>query len=272
MGQGKLNAEGTPSAGETLRVALLVNKVGRDQDENLAVIVALANEACDQEAQLLVLPEAALTGLVNDDDPAHDLPLGQPIPGPFTSALSSLCARRRVWLECGLLECDAGKLYDAAVLIAPDGSMLLKYRRIQPQWHGRKANPVVYCQGVDLPAVDTPFGRVACIICGDLFDDDVTGRVRSCKPDWLLMPFARCFSDGSYNQARWDRDEMPEYCRRIAMMGCTTLMVNYLADRGLMGGSFGGADVVSGEGKVMARYPLGVSGALVVDVENRMQV
>ena len=272
MDQGQLNSDTTPSKGKTLTVALLVNDVGHDQDENLAAIVALANEACDRGAQLLVLPEAALTGLVNDDNPAHDLPLGQTIPGPLTSALGALCAQRQVWLACGLLERAAGRLYDTAILLAPNGSIQLKYRRIQPQWHGISADPTVYGAGEDLPVAVTPFGTVACLICGDLFDDGVIARVRACAPDWLLMPFARCFNDGSWDQARWDHDEMPAYCQRIARSGCTTLMVNYLADRDLDGGSFGGAAVVSGDGNVMAQYPLGVPGLLVVEVANRMYV
>jgi N-carbamoylputrescine amidase len=255
-----------------MTVALLMNEVGPDQEANLAAIIALVNEACDKGAQLLVLPEAALTGLVTDDNPAHDLPLGQQIPGPLTSVLGALCAQRQIWLACGLLESAEGMLYDTGLLIAPDGSIQLKYRRIQPQWHGRCADPAVYGAGVDLQAVATPFGKVACLICGDLFDDGVIERARACVPDLLLLPFARCFKDGSRDQARWDNEELPEYCGRIAMTGCTTLMVNYLADRNLDGGSFGGAAVVSGDGNVMAQYPLGVPGVFMVDVENRIYV
>jgi hypothetical protein len=35
-------------------------------------------------------------------------------------------------------------------LIAPDGEIKLKYRRMQPQWHGQQADAAVYCQGADL--------------------------------------------------------------------------------------------------------------------------
>ena len=43
-------------------------------------------------------------------------------------------------------------------------------------------------------------------------------------------------------------------------------MVNYLADPDLNGGSFGGAAVVSGDGSIMAQYPLGRTGMLLVDL------
>jgi N-carbamoylputrescine amidase len=255
-----------------MRVALLVNRVGSELDVNLSDILEQVNEACDRGAQLLVLPEAAYTGLFNDDNPAHDLPLGQPIPGMLTRELGRACHDRQVWLACGLLECEGSRLFDTAVIIAPDRHVHLKYRRIQPQWHGRKADPQVYLQGDVMPVTETPFGRMACLICGDLFDDGVVGRVRACKPDWLLMPFTRCFKDGSFDQARWDLDEMPSYCQRIAMTGCTTFMVNYLAERELNDGSFGGAEVVSGDGRRLAHYPLGTAGMLIVDVEKEQRL
>jgi hypothetical protein len=50
---------------------------------------------------------------------------------------------------------------------------------------------------------------------------------------------------GEGELARWDYEEMPIYRQRIAMLGCMTLMVNYLADPDLNDGSFGGAAAVS---------------------------
>jgi predicted amidohydrolase len=65
-----------------MKAALVVNRVLPDVDANLANILKAAHAAADEGADLVVFPEAALTGLINNDDPAHDLPLGQPIPGP----------------------------------------------------------------------------------------------------------------------------------------------------------------------------------------------
>src|SRR5689334_21940531 len=119
-----------------MKTALLINQVSSDVDVNLSGIMDLSIEACDAGAQLVVLPEAALTGLINDDNPAHDLPLGQLISGPVTNILSALCCKRRVWLAIGLLEREGNQLFDSAILIAPDGNIRFKYRRMQPQWHG----------------------------------------------------------------------------------------------------------------------------------------
>jgi len=250
-----------------MKTALVVNRILPDIDANLAAILNMANEAADKGAELIVFPEAALTGLINNDDPAHDLPLGQAIPGPVTEALSELSREKRLWLAIGLLERDGDKLYDSAMLLTPDGEIGLRYRRIHPGWHGRNADPAIYCQGMALPKVDTPLGAFAFLICGDLFDDELVQRVRDLGLDWLLFPFAREFDDGSHCQERWEREEKPEYQQRVRLVGVTTLMTNYLAGKGLPdANNFGGAMVVSGDGTVIASFPLGKVGILVVDL------
>jgi N-carbamoylputrescine amidase len=201
-------------------------------EANLTIISEMAHQAADGGADLVLFPEAALTGLINNDNPACDLPLGQIIPGPITEMLSSLTRKRGIWFAVGLLERDGKELYDSAILIDPKGEIKLKYRRIQPQWHGRKADPDVYCQGKEVKKINTPLGAFTFLICGDLFEDNLAAQVRKLQSDWLLFPFARCFDDGTYDQARWN-EAKSEYLERIKLVRTTTFMVNYLADKEL---------------------------------------
>ncbi|MFQ6042501.1 MAG: carbon-nitrogen hydrolase family protein, partial [Candidatus Poribacteria bacterium] len=232
-------------------------------DANLTTISDMANEAADAAADLVVFPEAALTGLINNDEPTHDLPFGQPIPGPVTDVLAKLSRERRIWLAIGLLEREGDRLYDSAVLFTPDGEISLKHRRIQPQWHGRNADPSVYCQGAELPKTETPLGSFAFLICGELFDDELIQRVRDLRPDWLLFPFARCFDEDCQCEQRWNREEKAEYAKRVKLAEVTTLMTNYLSE---IDGCFGGAMVVSGDGTVVDSFPPGKVGILMVDL------
>lgn len=248
-----------------MRAALIVNRVVADLDANLAEILDAVNSAARAGAELVVLPEAATTGLAINGDPLHDLPLGQPIPGPLTDELAETAQRFQLHLAVGILERAGDALYDSAVLLCPGGDVVLHYRRIQPQWHASGVDPAVYRQGDTVPAADTPLGRLSIILCGDLFDDDVIGQVREMQPDWLLFPFARCFDDGSYDRARWQGRELPLYLERIRKAGCGTLMVNYLSAKD-EDGYFGGAAVVSAQGEVIAHLPIGHTGTLLVDV------
>ena len=251
-----------------MKAALIVPNITADPVVNIATVERMAADATHSGAELILLPEAVLTGLVNNDDPSHDLPLGQSIPGPVTDRLGTFCRQHGVWLGLGMLERERNRLYDSAVLFGPDGSIALKYRRNQLQWHGRNADTSIYCQGVDMGVVQTPMGSLGFLLCGDLFDDSIVSRFQDLRADWLLFPFARCFSDRTSNQSRWDTEELPQYAERIMMIQTPALMVNYLADSSLLDDdSFGGAFVISAEGKVLASHPLGTEGTLIIDLE-----
>lgn len=250
-----------------MRAALIVIPITGDKSRNLAAVLRLAGQAVTAGAELLLLPEAALTGLVTTDYPGHDLPLGDTIPGPTTEALATFCRARSVWLGIGLLERVGTRLYDSAVLINAAGNIALTYRRIQPGWHGSRAEPTVYCHGTDVPVARTPFGKVAFLICGDLFDDRVLGLFRQARPDLLLFPFARSFTAGSYDQTRWDREELPAYSEQVRRLKTPALMVNALSRPNGHGEAFfGGAWALSAEGEVLAARRLGAPGMLLVDL------
>lgn len=247
--------------------ALAVNQVSLDVTANLHLMMRMAQTAADAGAEVVLFPEAALTGLINVDDPMRDLPLGQPIPGPATETLAAVALSRNLWLGFGLLERDGARLYDTAVLLSPAGEIALKYRRITSGWHGRHADPAVYQHGNDIPAVQTLWGKAAFLLCGDLFDDELVRHVRALHLDFLLLPFARSFDAGTCDQARWEREELGEYVARVRMAGLTTLLVNYLAGDDLEDdGSFGGAWAISGAGEVLAQYSLGHMGLLLVEM------
>ncbi len=195
------------------------------------------------------------------------MPLADPIPGKITRSMAEVARHTGTYVAFGLLERAGRRLYDAAVLLDPAGKIVMKYRRIQPQWHGRKADPEIYQQGRRVARADTPLGTLAFLLCGDLFDDGIAARARRLRPDYLLFPFARSVGNGSWDQQRWDSQEEAQYASRVTRVGCTTLMVNVLQNRALaQWPTFGGAMVVSARGAVLVRWPLGRPGVLVVDV------
>ena len=248
-----------------MKVALVVNRVTEDTHANLLSIMDNAHKAADRGADLVLYPEAALTGLINNDDPDHDLLLGEPIPGPLTDTLSKIAQERSIYISMGIIEREKSKLYDSAVLINPKGEIVLKYRRMDPHWHGELADPEVYRQGKELRKAKTTLGEFSYLICGDLFDDGLLNGLQRLQSDWLLFPFARFFEDRSYDQKRWDEEEKPEYIARVEQAGVTTFMVNYISEKD-SGGSFGGAMVVSSTGEIIEEFPIGIEGILYVDL------
>lgn len=248
----------------SMKAALITHQIYSNPLVNFDVILGMAEKAVHSGAELILFSEAAVTGLVNDDNPKHDLSLGEEIPGPVTTVLSQFCIKNQVWLGIGLFERSEDGLYDSAILIAPDGNIALKYRRIQPHWHGN-VNPAVYHQGSEISVAQTPFGSIAFLLCGDLFDDAIVYRLRALQVDWLLFPFARSFDDYSWDQNRWDQYELPQYLLRVRMANTSTLMVNHLSNI-QNDCSFGGAFFVSKEGKLLSSLPLGKEGILIVEM------
>ena len=88
---------------------------------NLATMTGLCDQAAGHGADLVAFCEAALTGFAGNDDPRHDLGLGEPVPGPATIALGQAARRLGLWVEFGLFERAGGVLYDSAVLLDRHG-------------------------------------------------------------------------------------------------------------------------------------------------------
>lgn len=245
-----------------MRAALIVHRVDPDPEANLEAVRRGAAGAAAAGADLAVFSEAALTGLANRDDPAYDLPLGQRIPGPTTEALGRLAQHRGLWIAIGLLEREDRALYDSAILLGPDGTIALRYRRIHPGWHGPYADTDVYRPGTEVAAAPTPWGETALLLCGDLFDDGIVDRAAELRPGLLIVPFARSFDEGAVDDPRWQSREVPAYADRVARVGAPALLVNHLQE----GGCFGGALAVSAGGEVIGSLPTGRTGMLPVDV------
>ena len=252
-----------------MRVALAVPRVLADWHINLATMQKMIAAAAHAGAQLIIFSEAAVTGFVNIGDPAYDLALGQPIPGPATIALSQAAREQQIWVAFGLFEHNGADLYDTALLLASDGSIRLHYRRIDPHWHhwhSRVGSMLPYAQGTQLAQISTPIGTCAFLLCGDLFNATCQQRLARLQPDWLLFPMARGFDSEVADAAQWHTQDRYYYVREAQKANVNMLLVNQLADIDPRFHYFGGALVVSKHGAILAEHPLGQGDLLVADI------
>ncbi len=237
-----------------MRAALLVNPVTRDWKTNLTKADQMIHEAARNGSNLVLLGEMAVTGTANNDDPLLDMPLAEAIPGPVTDLLSETSSTLGIWLGFGILEREGGALYNTALLLSPKGDILLKYRRVHPGWRGPHATPAIYRHGLELPQAETDHGSVVFLICGDLWDEALRRRGRDMRPDWVLHLFGCSFADHSRDQAKWEREDLPDYQRLVLTIGAPVLATSYLCVDAFSeeADTYGGAMVFDRMGKLVA--------------------
>jgi len=107
--------------------AVQMNPAITQNKRNLDKILSEVRAAAGNGADLVVFPECALTGYVF---PSRDeaLPFMETIPSTSTDKLADCCRELGVHVVVGLLERDASKCFNAAVLIGPAG-LIGKYRK-----------------------------------------------------------------------------------------------------------------------------------------------
>jgi predicted amidohydrolase len=112
------------------------------------------------------------------------MPFAEEIPGPTTEALEAACRRLDAHVVCGLLERDGDVLYNAAVLVGPDG-LIGSYRKTHLPFLGvdRFTTP-----GDELSVFDTPLGRIGLEICYDLRFPEVTRTLALRGADIVAHP------------------------------------------------------------------------------------
>ncbi|MCW4036250.1 MAG: nitrilase family protein [Candidatus Bathyarchaeota archaeon] len=136
-----------------------------EKDENVEKTLMFANEAIDQGAYIVLLPELANTGyMFNTRKEAFNL--AEVVPGGETTRRwEELAQDRGVYLVAGIAEREGYSLYNTSVLIGPDG-FIGSYRKLH-LWNREK---LFFEPGdLGLPVFHTPIGRLGMIVCYDMW-------------------------------------------------------------------------------------------------------
>ncbi|MGF1655730.1 MAG: carbon-nitrogen hydrolase family protein [Verrucomicrobiales bacterium] len=144
----------------------------------------LADEAARNGAGIVVLPEAALTGYMGDGllkrwqipkevsgegvrevDPAES---ALTVDSPVLREFSNLAMLSGIYLSVPFLELDrkTGRYYNTVVVFDPLGNRALHYRK-HDAWVPGDGGWMT-AGNLGRPVLDTPFGRIGCLICFDI--------------------------------------------------------------------------------------------------------
>jgi len=179
------------------------SKFGKPE-ENRKRLESFIREAAQRGAQVVVLPETAVTGYMSDDlkqtwqvgkaeltpglsgvDPKD---AAETVPGPSTKFFGDLARQLGIYLTVPLLEVDRKTefYYNTVVLLGPDGSTLIHYRKVNPwPWAERGWAST---GNLGHAVADTPFGRFGVLICFDIHKQ--AKELAKLKIDTLLYSVA----------------------------------------------------------------------------------
>ncbi len=174
-----------------MRIALaqICPKTG-DTLNNLKIFENYIVRAAEQEAQLVVFPEMALTGYGNSD---RFFEIAESIPGPSTEVIQKLAKKYEIYVTWGMPEEGLkGVLYNSAAFVGPDG-YIGKWRKQTLPGHatdqtgpGSFPDRRFFRVGTEIPIFETKIGKIGLMICYDTFFPEIA-RLLTLKGADLLV-------------------------------------------------------------------------------------
>lgn len=154
-------------------------------DTNLMEADWLIGCAVKEGAKLVLLPELWAIGYGLD----HPQSFSEPIGGPITGFMCEQAKKHQIFVAGGYPEKDAeGKCYDSALLINPQGEVILNQRKVH--LYTALGEDKVWFPGDSFRVVKTELGRIGILICYDGDFPESWRALASQGVDMILHPTA----------------------------------------------------------------------------------
>ena len=194
--------------------------------------ISLINEAADQGACLLVMPEFWLAGF----EPQQILDQGETLRGDTVSLLRRLARKRQVFLVGGsLAEKRDGRLYNTVVTINETGEIAAKYRKahLNPQ-----EEQIIFSPGDEWIITECNDLRLGIISGYDIYYPEFTRNLALRGAQVLIIPLL----------IKENIEEVRLLARARALEnGCFVVMANQARDT-----ASGGSLIISPDGRILA--------------------
>ena len=251
-----------------------------DREGTLRKIDEWAAKAAAEGAQLVVFPEALLSGYPKGlsfgavvgsrtaegrEDFRRYFDSAVDVPGEATVELQRIAAEHGLYMVVGVIERDGGTLYCTLLYLAPDGALLGKHRKLMPTAQER----VVwgFGDGSTMPVFETEIGKLGGVICWENYMPLLRAHMFAQGVEIYCAPTAD------------DRDTWLASMQHIAIEGrCYVLSACQYLTRGDCPADYasdangdvlmrGGSSIVSPFGKVLAGPVFDQEALLVADLD-----
>lgn len=234
--------------------------------ENLARLSQVLKALAPHRPQVVVLPEAALTGYFLQGG-VRELALSQD--ELFQAVLS---AYRQAGLEepldlvVGFYERDGGAYYNSAAYLELPHRLVHVHRKVFLPTYGVFDEERYLARGSRVAAFNTRFGRAGLLICEDFWHSLTSAILALDGAQVLYVPSASpargFYGEVPDNVARW-RVLAQAVAGEHGVYVLLASLVGFEAGKGMSGGSL----AVGPEGRVLAEGPLFEEAALLLDVD-----
>ncbi|HSL11048.1 MAG TPA: carbon-nitrogen hydrolase family protein [Actinomycetota bacterium] len=172
-----------------MRVGVGQVRSGEDVDGNLGAVETVIRDAASRGAELVAIPEYA--GYLGRSSSAVVAPLGD---GRLERLCVDLARDLGVWIVGGTVaEREGEAVFDTTPVIAPDGEIVARYRKIhlfdvelpgQPPFR----ESATFMPGHELVTHETPGGRVGLAICYDLRFPELFRGLMALGAETIVVP------------------------------------------------------------------------------------
>jgi len=241
-------------ADETLTIGLIQMAAGPDRDENLRRAVAKAESAARKGAKIICLPELFRSRYFPQYIGCDASSLAETIPGESTEAFAMIARRYGVVIIVPVFEkAPDGTFYNSAAVISDDGSCSTPYRKVHVPQDPGFFEKEYFFPGSWYLVHDTPFGRIAVLICYDQWFPEAARSVALEGADIIFYPTAIGHPSGQVPEEGDWQDAWETIQRSHAI--ASSVHVAAVNRVGLEGEIrfFGGSFVCDSFGKILAK-------------------
>ena len=153
-------------------------------EANRRKISARMREAAERSASLVIFPECALTGYSFDSLEEASV-FAEPLDGPSSQEIASVCSETGVHAVAGFIEKDGGRFFNSAMIVGPDG-VIGSYRKVHLPFLGVDR----FLSPGDRPfdVFELPFGRVGINICYDSSFPEAARVLKLKGAEMVILP------------------------------------------------------------------------------------
>jgi predicted amidohydrolase len=158
-------------------VSFLVDDGPAEIESNISRAISYVDEAAGLGCDIVCLPEHFNTFNV-PGEAGTQKDAAQPVPGPLSDMIAAKAVEHKMYVAANFPVSEGEHIFNQTTFYGRDGEVCGVYRKLQPTAPEHTVNGVSL--GEELPVFELDFGKVACMICMDIYFPEIV-RIYSMK-------------------------------------------------------------------------------------------